>query len=54
MIKIINISKKFSNKGLQTYIVMINDLEICKFKHKRKDGLAKCLEIASNAVSKYI
>lgn len=46
-----NISKKFSEKGIQEYVIKINNKEICKFKHKRSDGLGVCLIKAGFAVA---
>ena len=37
--------------GLRTYEVRINREVICRFQHRREDGLAACLDAAVNAVS---
>lgn len=51
MIAITNTSKKISEKGMQDYEVSINRMQpIAKFKHRRSDGLAMCLLLASKAV----
>lgn len=50
MIAIVNISDVFKEKGLQKYSLRINDKEICRFLHKREEGLAMCLLTASKAV----
>jgi len=50
MIAIVNISDVFSEKGLQKYSLRINNKEICRFLHKREEGLAKCLLTASKTV----
>jgi len=47
-----NISKKYSRKGTQDYVVRINDLEICRLKHNAEDGLATLLIKAGYAVEK--
>lgn len=51
MIAITNISKKFSETGIQEYSVSINrNPVIVKFKHRRSDGLSTCLLLAAQAV----
>jgi len=47
MIAIVNVSKKLRATGWHDYEVRVNREVICKFRHKREDGLAVCLEIAS-------
>lgn len=42
-IVITNISNTFSEKGLQVYVLKINNKEICRFTHVRADGLSQCL-----------
>lgn len=37
--------------GMHGYILRINQTEICRFKHRREDGLAACLVAAAAAVS---
>jgi hypothetical protein len=51
MIKIINKKPEMPDKE-STYHVYINDEFICEFKHKRIDGLGKCLMEAGKAVEK--
>jgi hypothetical protein len=48
MIAIINVSE--SPKGINDYEVRINKQLICRFQHKREEGLAKCLQLAAQAV----
>lgn len=50
MIAIVNISKKVG-PGMQDYEIRINREVIAKFKHRRSDGLAKCLYLAAQAVN---
>ena len=45
-----NISKKYSHIGIQTYIIRINDKEICKVKHRAEHGLSVLLFKAACAV----
>ena len=52
MIAIINVSTNSSLIGWQYYEIRINEEVITYFKHKREDGLAKCLQRASEAVEK--
>ena len=47
-----NISKKYSRKGTQDYVVRINDLEICRLKHDSENGLAVLLFNAGCEVEK--
>jgi len=47
-----NISKKYSRKGTQDYVVRINDLEICRLKHDAENGLAVLLFNAGCEVEK--
>lgn len=57
-IVITNITEKENygvyGKGLQLYKININGHLICKFNHVHEDGLAKCLERASCAVSQKV
>jgi len=52
MIAIVNIGGGDSNDimGWREYEVRINRDTICKFMHRRSDGLSVCLQKASNAV----
>lgn len=50
MIVIINVSKEPKLKGVHEYEVRINREVICKFKHKREEGLDVCLTRAAKAV----
>ena len=47
-----NISKHARPTGLHTYELRINREVIATFKHKREDGLAVCLQKASDAVNR--
>jgi len=53
MIAIINIDKNPRGAGEHLYEVRINQCMICQFKHLREDGLAHCLQLASDAVKQY-
>lgn len=48
MIAIVN--KRRAAGRLHRYEVRINHKPICRFSHKREDGLARCLELAAQAV----
>ena len=50
MIAIVNIDKNPRKTGLHDYEVRINHDVICRFAHKRENGLATCLRLASEAV----
>lgn len=50
MIAIVNVSKELSALGWHDYEVRINQRVITTFKHKREEGLSKCLIEASKAV----
>ena len=52
MIAIVNIDKSQSDYGEQEYEVRINEKIITRYKHKRENGLAKCLMEAAKAVEK--
>ena len=52
MIAIVNVSKECYPIGWHDYEVRINSNVIAKFKHKREDGLTKCLELAAQACEK--
>jgi len=39
-----------TGRGVRDYEVVVQNKSICKFKHKREDGLAVCLEKAAKAV----
>jgi hypothetical protein len=45
-----NVSKKYSRKGIQDYVLKINTEEICRFQHTSKDGLSTLLFKAAYAV----
>ena len=53
MIAIVNIDKNPRKTGLHTYEVRINHDVICRFTHKRENGLATCLRLASEAVEEH-
>ncbi len=51
MITITNIGPQTKDPGgLRNYEVRINRELICTFNHYRRDGLAECLRLASEAV----
>ena len=52
MIVIVNVSKNAPAIGIQDYEVRINQTVIAKFRHKREDGLTKCLQLAAAAVER--
>lgn len=52
MIAIVNVSKNAPAFGIQDYEVRINHEVVTTFQHKREEGLAKCLLLASAAVEK--
>ena len=45
-----NISKKYSRKGTQDYVVRINEMEVCRLQHRSEDGLATLLLRSAYAV----
>ena len=45
-----NISKKYSRKGIQDYVVRINEMEVCRLQHRSEDGLATLLFRSAYAV----
>ena len=51
MIAIVNVSGPDGN-GEHSYSVRINRDEICRFTHRREDGLELCLFRAAQAVQK--
>jgi len=51
VIAIVNVSKRVG-PGMQDYEVRINCDVIAKFTHRRSAGLARCLELAAEAVRK--
>lgn len=58
MIAIINLGPTNEHEGLdpggeRNYVVKINQDEIIRFVHNRRDGLATCLELAGRAVRSY-
>lgn len=52
MIAIVNLGpvRKADALGEHRYEVRINRAPVCRFKHRRSDGLAKCLRVAADAV----
>lgn len=47
----ISITNEGGNKqGICTYRVQVGNQHICKFEHNRLDGLADCLQKATDAV----
>ena len=51
MIAIVNIDDNPRLEGEHLYVVKINKKEICRFTHRREDGLSQCLFKASKAVA---
>lgn len=47
-----NVTKHSKPTGIHDYVLRINAEEICRFKHRREDGLAECLRRAAEAVEK--
>ena len=45
-----NISKKYSRTGMQDYVILINEMEVCRLKHRSEDGLATLLFSSAYAV----
>ena len=45
-----NISKKYSRKGMQDYVIKINEMEVCRLQHRSEDGLSTLLFKAAYAV----
>jgi hypothetical protein len=41
-----------TGRGIRNYELVIQGKSICRFKHRREDGLAVCLEKAAKAVRK--
>lgn len=52
MIAIVNVSKEPKAIGWQDYEVRINAQVVATFRHKREEGLTKCLQEAAKAVEK--
>ena len=52
MIAIVNVSTHNSPFGWHDYELRINTTVIAQFRHKREDGLTKCLELAAAAAEK--
>ena len=52
MIAIVNVSKHSDPFGWHDYELRINSQVIAAFRHKREDGLAKCLTLAAAAAEK--
>lgn len=52
VICIANISKTLSRVGWQDYELRVNDKVIATFRHKREDGLTKCLQLATEAAER--
>lgn len=50
MIAIVNVSKRLRTRGLQDYEVRINRMPVCRFQHRREEGLEVCLRRAAAAV----
>lgn len=53
MIAIVNLGpvRKAGALGEHRYEVRINREPVCRFTHRRSDGLAKCLRLAADAVA---
>ena len=45
-----NISKKYSRKGMQDYVILINEMEVCRLQHRSEDGLSTLLFRSAYAV----
>ena len=45
-----NISKKYSRKGMQDYVIRINEMEVCRLRHRSEEGLSTLLFKAAYAV----
>ena len=45
-----NISKKYSRRGIQDYVIRINEQEVCRLQHRSADGLATLLFRSAYAV----
>ena len=52
MIAIVNVTKHDKPTGIHTYEVWINRDLIATFKHRREEGLSRCLQKAALAVEK--
>ncbi|MDP2902412.1 MAG: hypothetical protein Q8N96_04815 [Methylovulum sp.] len=52
MIAIVNISTHGFPIGWNEYELRINEKVIATFRHKREEGLTKCLELAAAAAEK--
>lgn len=50
MIAIVNVGEIEDKRGVYEYEVRINTTVLTRFDHTRKDGLAVCLRLASEAV----
>lgn len=50
MIAIVNVTKDPKPTGIHTYEVRINYDVIATFKHRREEGLSRCLQKAALAV----
>lgn len=49
---ITNVSDELKRRGEHDYQLRINNRVLALFKHKREDGLAKCLRLAADALEK--
>ena len=45
-----NISDTYSREGVQKYEVKLNRILLCEFEHLSEDGMAVCLQKASEAL----
>lgn len=45
-----NISDTYSREGIQKYQVKLNRILLCEFEHLSEDGMAVCLQKASEAL----
>ena len=45
-----NISKKYSRTGMQDYVILINEMEVCRLQHRSEDGLSTLLFRSAYAV----
>jgi hypothetical protein len=52
MIAIVNIDENPRAFGEHLYSLRINQRELCKFKHKREDGISTCLMKAAKEIEK--
>jgi len=54
MVAVVNVGEIKDKRGVYEYEVRINTTVLTRFEHTRKDGLAVCLRLASEAVVRMI